>query len=158
MAKIVVCLKREDGYEGNLSHTYMGAWSNENRLFIKDFINNKIKFTYNEEKAKNFFIDKECDECMAQLILQYNVWTIAIWDKIAQCVHYPNKSWEDNDYLQPSFIHRKGVEDFYKENIKFDRKRGWMNIYRYGDDRKSAVDGSAIFPTREEALKARSEH
>lgn len=33
-----------------------------------------------------------------------------------------------------------------------------MNIYRYGNDRKSAVDGSAIFPTREEALKARSEH
>lgn len=131
MAKIVVCLKKEDGYEGNLSHTYMGAWRNENRLFIKDFIKNKkIKFTYNEEEAKNFFIDKECDECMAQLILQYNVWTIAIWDKIAQCVHYPNKSWEDNDYLQPSFIHRKGVEDFYKENIKFDRKRGWMNIYR----------------------------
>ena len=52
MVKIVVCLKKEDGYEGNLSHTYMGAWSNENRLFIKDFKNNKIKFTYKEEKAK----------------------------------------------------------------------------------------------------------
>ena len=126
MVKIVVCLKKEDGYEGNLSHTYMGAWSNENRLFIKDFKNNKIKFTYKEEKAKYFLLDKECDECMAQLILQYNVWTIAIWSKLGQCVHYPNESWEGNDYLQPSFIHRKGVEDFYKENIKFDKERGWI--------------------------------
>lgn len=126
MVKIVVCLKKEYGYDGNLSHTYMGAWSNENRLFIKDFKNNKIKFTYKEEKAKYFLIDKECDECMAQLILQYNVWTIAIWSKLGQCVHYPNECWEGNDYLQPSFIHRKGVEDFYKENIKFDKKRGWI--------------------------------
>lgn len=63
---------------------------------------------------------------MAQLILQYNVWTIAIWSKLGQCVHYPNESWEGNDYLQPSFIHREGVEDFYKENIKFDKERGWI--------------------------------
>ena len=104
----------------------MGAWKSENRLFVKSFINNNVYFTYNEEKAKNFISDKECDECMAQLILQYDVWTISIWDKIAQCVHYPNKSWDDNDYLQPSFIHRKGVEDFYKENIKFDREKGWI--------------------------------
>ena len=126
MVKIVVCLKKEDGYEGNLSHTYMGAWSNENRLFIKDFKNNKIKYTYKEEKAKYFLLDKECDECMAQLILQYNVWTIAIWSKLGQCVHCPNECWEGNDYLQPSFIHREGVEDFYKENIKFDKERGWI--------------------------------
>lgn len=48
--------------------------------------------------------------------------------------------------------------DFSNLFFLVEEKEGWMNIYRYGDDRKSAVDGSAIFPTREEALKARSEH
>lgn len=140
MAKIVVCLKQEDGYEGNLAHTYMGAWKNENRLFVKSFINNKVKFTYNEEKAKNFFLDKECDECMAQLVLQHNAWTIAIWSKTAECVHYPNEHWKDNGCLQPSFIHRKRVEDFYKENIKFDRKKGWIKKW----DLKDAKIGDIV--------------
>lgn len=118
----------------------MGAWKNENRLFVKSFVNNKVEFTYNEEEAKNFFSDKECDECMAQLILQHNVWTIAIWSKTAECVHYPNEHWKDNGCLQPSFIHRKGVEDFYKENIKFDNKKGWIKNW----DLKDAKIGDII--------------
>lgn len=48
--------------------------------------------------------------------------------------------------------------DFSNLFFLVEEKEGWMNIYRYGDDRNSAVDSSAIFPTREEALKARSEH
>lgn len=48
--------------------------------------------------------------------------------------------------------------DFSNLFFKVEEKEGWMNIYRYGNDRKSYVDGSVIFPTREEALKARSEH
>lgn len=48
--------------------------------------------------------------------------------------------------------------DFSNLFFKVEEKEGWMNINRYGDDRKSYVDGSVIFPTREEALKARSGH
>lgn len=48
--------------------------------------------------------------------------------------------------------------DFSNLFFMVEEKDGWMNIYRCGNDRKSAVNGSAIFPTREEALKSRSEH
>lgn len=50
-----------------------------------------------------------------------------------------------------------GYIDFSNLFVLVEEKEGWMNIYRYGDG-KSYVDGSVIFPTREEALKARSGH
>lgn len=47
--------------------------------------------------------------------------------------------------------------DFSGLYFKVDVRRGWMNVCRYGDNRNSTVVGNVIFPTREEALKARSE-
>ena len=48
--------------------------------------------------------------------------------------------------------------DFSNLFFKVEEKEGWMNIYRFGEDRSSTVVGNVIFATREEALKARSEH
>lgn len=48
--------------------------------------------------------------------------------------------------------------DFSNLFFKVEEKEGWMNIYRFGEDRSSTVVGNVIFATREEALKTRSEH
>lgn len=48
--------------------------------------------------------------------------------------------------------------DFSNLFFKVEEKEGWMNIYRFGEDRSSTVVGDVIFATREEALKARSEY
>lgn len=38
------------------------------------------------------------------------------------------------------------------------KKVGWMNVCKYGDDKQFTLVGNVIFPTREEALKCKSEY
>lgn len=38
------------------------------------------------------------------------------------------------------------------------KKVGWMNVCKYGDDKQFTLVGDVIFPTREAALKCKSEY
>lgn len=38
------------------------------------------------------------------------------------------------------------------------KKVGWMNVCKYGDSKHFTLVGNVIFPTREEALKCKSEY
>lgn len=38
------------------------------------------------------------------------------------------------------------------------KKVGWMNVCKYGDSEYFTIVGNVVFPTREEALKCKSEH
>ena len=129
--KLVFCKEAEyitndEGKRVCLGHHYQGSWDFSKRLFIKSFSGKDIDFTRDEKEACYFKTDKECDACMAKLVMEHNAYTIAQWDSGGQMVHYPGDHWYDNGFLIPTFIERKGVGDFYKENIKFDRNKGWI--------------------------------
>ena len=123
-AKLVIAKDPEYHSDGSAWHSYWGGW-NDNRYFVKSFIDGHVELSKNENEAYKFHDDRECDECMAKLIMEHHVWTIAIWDDGSQCVHYPNNNWYNNDFLEPSFINRRGVNEFEKEGVVFDRRRGW---------------------------------
>ena len=123
-AKIAFTLVPEYDNEGRPWHSYWGGWL-DNRQFVKSFSGKDIEFTRDEKEAYKFTDDHTCDACMAKLIIDYKAWTIAIWEKGSQMVHYPGEHWADNDYLIPSFINRDGVNAFQAEGIVFDRRRGW---------------------------------
>lgn len=110
--------------DGNAWHTYWGG-NHWNRRFVKSFSEKGIEFTREEKEAYKFKDDHTCDACMAKLIMEHNAFTIALWEKGSMMVHYPGEHWADNGFLIPSFINRNGVNDFYKEGIAFDRRRGW---------------------------------
>ena len=129
--KLVFCNEAEyitnsEGKRVCLGHHCQGSWDFSKRLFVKSFTRKDIEFTKDENEACYFKTDKECDACMAKLVIEHEAYTIAQWDSAGQMVHYPSEHWYDNDLLIPTFIERNGVGDFYKENIKFDRKRGWI--------------------------------
>ena len=129
--KLVFCKEAEyitnsEGKRVCLGHHCQVSWDFSKRLFIKSFSGKDIEFTRDEKEACYFKTDKECDACMAKLVMEHNAYTIAQWDSGGQMVHYPGDHWYDNDFLIPTFIERNGVEDFYKENIKFDRNKGWI--------------------------------
>lgn len=124
-AKIALSLVSEYDSEGKAMHTYWGAWHLENRLFVKSFTGKDIEFTREEKEAYKFTDDHMCDACMAKLIMEHHAFTIALWERGSQMVHYPGEHWWDNGFLVPSFINRKGVSEFQKEGIAFDRRRGW---------------------------------
>lgn len=135
-SKVAEYVERSDtGKRESLGHTYRGAWRNENRYFVKSFTGKDIEFTREEKEALKFHDDKQCDACMAKLIMEHKVYTIAIWDNGSECVHYPNEHWWRNDTLQPSFINRDGVGDFYNENIRFDIRKGWIE-HKWEDNEK----------------------
>lgn len=46
---------------------------------------------------------------------------------------------------------------FFEPNQK-SKKKGWMNVCKYGDSKQFTLVGNVIFPTREEALKDKSEY
>lgn len=46
---------------------------------------------------------------------------------------------------------------FFEPNQK-SKKVGWMNVCKYGDSKHFTLVGNVIFPTREEALKCKSEY
>ena len=123
-AIIVFSTTPEYDSEGRAWHTYWGGdtW---NRRFVKSFDGKNIEITREEKEAYKFKDDHECDECMAKLIREKNAFTIALWEKGSQMVHYPGEHWWNNDFLIPSFINRKGVNDFFKENIRFSHRNGW---------------------------------
>jgi len=120
--------------EGKAWHTYWGG-NHWNRRFVKSFTGKDIEFTKNEKEAYKFKDDHTCDACMAKLIMEHNAFTISLWEKGSMMVHYPGEYWWRNDYLIPSFINRDGVNDFYKENIRFSHSNGWEH-YEWKESEK----------------------
>ena len=123
-AKIVIAKDPEYHTDGTAWHSYWGGWFG-NRFFVKSFKDGKVELSKEEKDACKFYDDRECDECMARLIIDHHVWTISIWEDGFQGVHYPNNHWCDNGFLQPSFINREDVGAFHREGIVFNQRQGW---------------------------------
>lgn len=49
-------------------------------------------------------------------------------------------------------------DDLFFASESKTKKVGWMNICKYGDSEYFTIVGNVVFPTREEALKCKSEH
>lgn len=60
---------------------------------------------------------------------------------------------EDGMYLSDK--HSRDL--FFAPELK-TKKVGWMNVCKYGDSKHFTLVGNVIFPTREEALKCKSEY
>lgn len=61
---------------------------------------------------------------------------------------------EDGMYLSD----RQSSRDLFFAPESKTKKVGWMNVCKYGDDEHFSLVGSVIHPTREEALKCKSEY
>lgn len=61
---------------------------------------------------------------------------------------------EDGMYLSD----RQSSRDLFFAPEPKTKKVGWMNVCKYGDDKHFSLVGNVIFPTREEALKCKSEY
>lgn len=61
---------------------------------------------------------------------------------------------EDGMYLSD----RQSSRDLFFAPEPKTKKVGWMNVCKYGDDKHFFLVGNVIFPTREEALKCKSEY
>lgn len=53
---------------------------------------------------------------------------------------------------------RQSSRDLFFAPESKTKKVGWMNVCKYGDDEHFSLVGNVIFPTREEALKCKSEY
>lgn len=61
---------------------------------------------------------------------------------------------EDGMYLSD----RQSSRDLFFAPEPKTKKVGWMNVCKYGGDKQFTLVGNVIFPTREEALKCKSEY
>lgn len=61
---------------------------------------------------------------------------------------------EDGIYLSGTPSSR----DLFFAPVPKTKKVGWMNVCKYGDDKHFSLVGGVIHPTREEALKCKSEY
>lgn len=113
---IIIALEIEKGdedavyYGGVLSH-----YGYVNR-YVKEYKNDKVKYTYDEEEAKRFTSDEEGTACMRACIKD-GATHIVVWEyernvQKFQCIHYPNEHW--NQQFQPLLMHHD-VKD-YEEN------------------------------------------
>ena len=121
-SSIVLFTTTPEYLDGKPMHSYMGSWLGQNTIYyVKSYKDGQAEITLDRNNAKHFTNDGVCTKCMEHIIATRNPWTIAVWEYkdgrcIANCVHYPNKHWSENNNLQPSLMNMS-VSEFwlYKE-------------------------------------------